>query len=332
MTIRIALNAAKNKRSVQPALKSFIDPVFEKYHRLEYLSSDPLEYVHRYRDPWDQEAVALFSAVLAYGNVVQIRRSIQDLLGRMQSLGLGPGELIRSLANASGRRNWRNATDGFIHRFNVGSDFYVLSRLLARSWQEFGSLGAHLSSRLDPSALDFGPALTAVFKDWEAWRLDFNAEGDGEAGKSFSYLITSPSLGSTCKRWCMLLRWMVRKDEIDLGLWAKGSPLLPENSAGIRPDQLVMPLDTHTGRISQYISLTKRKSLNWKAAQEITQRLRECDPKDPVKYDFALCRLGILDLCQSRFRVEICQSCDLLRVCRFAQKGFSSQASRSTRS
>ena len=91
-----------------------------------------------------------------------------------------------------------------------------------------------------------------------------------------------------------------------------------------------MPLDTHTGRISQYIGLTKRKSLNWKAAVEITERLRDCDSEDPVRYDFALARLGILELCQRRFRVEICRDCDLLRVCRFAQKGLSKSASRST--
>src|SRR5690606_28859172 len=89
---------------------------------------------------------------------------------------------------------------------------------------------------------------------------------------------------------------------------------------GLRTDQLVMPLDTHTGRIGQYLRLTGRKSLNWKAALEVTENLRVCDDQDPVKYDFALARLGILDLCQRKYRAEICRQCELVRVCKFAQK------------
>lgn len=349
---RIALNAAKNnaevrsesrKRSVVSgrkstgksrrnspsgeALKAALGPLFSKYHSRKYLASDPLEFPHRFSDPWDREAVALFSAVLAYGNVAQIRRSVEDLLARIAGLGLGPAEMIRSLETEAGERNWRAAVRGFVHRFNVGEDFALFARLLARSWRRHGSFGAHLAARMAPDAEDFGDGLSRVFADWQDWRSEFCA-----APASFDYLLTPPSLGSACKRWCMLLRWMVRKDALDLGLWRRGSPLLPADSAGIEPRQLVMPLDTHTGRISRYVGLTERRSLGWKAAREITDRLRECDAEDPVKYDFALARLGILDVCQLRFRVEICMGCDLLRICRFARKGLSSRASRSTSS
>jgi len=301
--------------------------LFAKYHSLRFLASDPLEFPHRFTDPWDQEAVALFSAVLAYGNVTQIRRSVEDLLGRISKLGLGPAELVRSLETETGEKAWQAAVHGFVHRFNVGEDFALFARLLARSWKIHGSFGAHLVSYLSADAEDFGAALSDVFRDWRAWRGEF-----APAPTSFDYLLTSPDQGSACKRWCMLLRWMVRRDELDLGLWRRGSPLLPKRSSGIESRQLVMPLDTHTGRISQYIGLTRRKSLGWKAAREITDRLRECDAEDPVKYDFALARLGILDVCQLRFRVEICMGCDLLAVCRFARKGLSSRASRSTSS
>jgi uncharacterized protein (TIGR02757 family) len=290
------------------------------------LTSDPLEFPHRFADAWDQEAVALFAAVLAYGNVTQIRRSVEDLLGRIAGLGLGPAELIRSLETKEGEGNWQAAVRGFVHRFNVGADFALFGRLLARSWKIHGSFGAHLVARLPPKAPDFGEGLSRVFFDWGEWRKEFTP-----APPSFGYLLTPPNLGSACKRWCMLLRWMVRKDALDLGLWRTGSPLLG-GRAGLEPHQLVMPLDTHTGRISRYIGLTDRKVLGWKAAREITDRLRECDPEDPVKYDFALARLGILDVCQRRFRVEICKGCDLLSVCRFARKGLSSRASRSTSS
>ena len=115
---------------------------------------------------------------------------------------------------------------------------------------------------------------------------------------------------------------MGRRDGLDLGLWTDGSPLegtFPKDKR-LHPRQLILPLDTHTGRISQYLGLTERKSLGWKAAVEITERLKRADPLDPVRYDFAISRLGILDLCQKKFRVEICGQCSLLTACRFAKK------------
>jgi uncharacterized protein (TIGR02757 family) len=339
---RIALNAAKNNAEV-PALRTesrdgatelreLLEPLYARYHDARFLASDPLEFPHRFEDPWDQEAVAILSAVLAYGNVRQIRRSVEDLLERIESLGLSPAALLRGLAgpgrDETTRKRWREASASFVHRFNVGSDLFALTVLVARSWAEHGSVGAHLASHLAPADRDFGEALSRLFDDWAAWMRSEKLR----TGKGFGYLFTPPRSGSACKRWCMLARWMGRKDRLDLGLWMSGSPLLRPGQSGLRPDQLVMPLDTHVGRISQYIDLTERKVLGWKAATEITDRLRECDPRDPVRYDFALARLGILDLCQRRFRVEICAQCDLLRVCRFARKKLSSSGSRSTRS
>ena len=286
--------------------------------------SDPLEFVHRYKDPWDQECVALLGAVLAYGNVKQIRKSVQAALDRMQAACPGgPAAFVRALGaesasagSAVGKESpAKDPFKGWIHRFNQGRDLTLLFKALARSWKEHGSLGAHFLSHLDPKAVHVGPALDALMKDWKRWEPGL---GRGSA----SYLLTAPKDGSCCKRWCMFLRWMGRRDLLDPGLWTAASPLatgFPEGKA-LRSEQLVIPLDTHTGRISQYLGLTKRKSLNWKAAVEVTQRLKLCDPSDPTKYDFALARLGILDLCQKKFRVEICERCSLLPVCQFAQK------------
>jgi uncharacterized protein (TIGR02757 family) len=114
----------------------------------------------------------------------------------------------------------------------------------------------------------------------------------------------------------MLLRWMGRSDELDPGLWSKSK----FGEQGLRTDQLVIPLDTHTGRISQALGLTKRRSLGWDAALEVTDKLRACDSDDPVRYDFALARLGILDLCQNAFNMEICGTCPLRQVCQHAQR------------
>lgn len=297
------------------SVKVLLDPLVERYHRREFLSSDPLEIVHRYRDPFDQEAVALLAAVLAYGNVKQIRRSIEDALARLSRVAASPAQAIRALRSAGGEERLARELAGFVHRFNVGTDLWILFKLLSLSWERHGSLGAHLVSHLGAEDPDFGSALSATLGEWRQWEKELRHRSD-----TFSYLLTSPAQGSCCKRWCMLLRWMGRKDELDLGLWMAGSPLLSKSKTGLRPGQLVMPLDTHTGRIGQYLGLTRRKSLNWKAALEVTENLRLCDAHDPVKYDFAICRLGILDLCQRKFRASICKRCELVTVCKFARR------------
>lgn len=300
-------------QSAATELAPFLNPLFERYHRKEFLSSDPLEFPHRYPDPFDQETVALVAALLAYGNVKQIRKSVADLLERMGRVSASPAEFVRL-----GRRK---SLRGFVHRFNVGEDFELLFELLARSWEEHGSLGAHFVSHLSPEARDISDALSRLIADWRKWA---GARGKG----SFSYLLTSPADGSCCKRWCMFLRWMGREEKpgenaLDLGLWSRDGALRKTFPEGrfLRADQLVIPLDTHTGRISHYLGLTRRRTLDWKAALEVTEALRSCDPSDPTRYDFALARLGILDLCQRRFKPEVCSRCALVPVCLFAREG-----------
>lgn len=297
-------------------VKKFLDPLYLRFQRPEYLSSDPLEFVHQYEDAWDQETVALVSALLAYGNVKQIRRSVADFLARVATVAPGPSDFVRSLAKPEGVRAARSALNGFVHRFNVGEDLLILLVLLQRSWSEYGSLGAHFLTGLESNAPHIGPALEKLIAEWRSW-----AARPLKSHPSANYFFTSPADGSCCKRWCMFLRWMGRRDALDPGLWTKGSGLSATfpPSRSLRPDQLVIPLDTHTGRISQYLGLTERKSLNWRAALEVTRSLKSCDSNDPVKYDFAISRMGILDLCQKAFRVEICRNCELVSACRFAR-------------
>ena len=120
------------------------------------------------------------------------------------------------------------------------------------------------------------------------------------------YLLTSPRDGSACKRMNLFLRWMVRRTPPDLGIWDF-----------VDPAKLVMPLDTHVHRIATFLGLNDRKSADWKAARAITDELAHFDKADPVRYDFALCRLGILDLCSRKRRKENCDVCLLRDACRF---------------
>jgi uncharacterized protein (TIGR02757 family) len=301
-------------RSEPSRLGFFLDQLHQNYHRAEFLSSDPLEFVHLYRDPWDREAVALLGAVLAYGNVKQIRRSVTEVLRRIEGHSGSPRGFVEALAGPESEPA-RAALKGFVHRFNRGGDIALLLELLARSWKEHGSLGGHFLSYLEPGAPDISSALDHLIADWLAW-------AGRRAKGSFTYLLTAPKDGSCCKRWCMFLRWMGRKDALDPGLWTEHGELSRTfpNGRFLSSSQLVLPLDTHTGRISQYLGLTNRKTLNWKAAREITAELRRFDAQDPVRYDFALARLGILDLCQKRYRAEICERCELLPHCRFAAR------------
>jgi uncharacterized protein (TIGR02757 family) len=312
----------KQDRASSDRLRILLGSLQQTYHQKTYLSSDPLEFVHRFEDPWDQETVALLAGLLAYGNVKQIRRSVEDALSRISSVSASPRAFVQSLGSPNGVKPAQQAFQGFVHRFNVGADLVLLFSVLARSWREHGSLGAHFVSKLDPRSQDVGDALNDLMLDWRSWAKTAYP-GSGRVAKgSFGYLLTAPQDGSCCKRWCMFLRWMGRKDELDPGLWTQGGALSHtfENGRWLKPSQLVIPLDTHTGRISQYLALTRRKSLGWLAALEVTDSLKVCDPEDPVRYDFALARLGILDLCQRKYQKHICERCQLLPACRFARK------------
>lgn len=307
-----------------PIVRPFLERLYERYHEPAYLESDPLEFVHRYADPWDREAVAVVSALLAYGNVRQIRRSVADALGRMEKAG-GPAALVRSLRRSSGRKAALAEFATWVHRFNRGEDLVLLLELVSLSWQRYGSLGAHFLQHGNDEDPTFERPLNRLLEDWERW-LSEGKLGTWPPSKNagaFSYFVTPPARGSACKRWCMLLRWMGRRDRLDPGLWGPGSGLASTFPKGrfLHPHQLVMPLDTHTGRISRYLGLTRRQTLGWKAALEITAKLKSWgDPQDPVRYDFALARLGILDRCQRRYRKEICEGCEVLPVCQYARR------------
>jgi uncharacterized protein (TIGR02757 family) len=107
----------------------------------------------------------------------------------------------------------------------------------------------------------------------------------GNVSDGIKFMFPLPEKGSACKRMNLFLRWMVRKDELDFGLWKE-----------IPASKLVIPVDTHVARISRKLKLTKRKNADWKMAEEITSNLKKFDPEDPIKYDFAICHLGIRKL------------------------------------
>lgn len=291
-------NAAGPTQAKGALFKGYLDRLYETFD-LEFLSTDPLEFVHRYDKPEDREIVGLISSSLAYGRVAGIKRSIERV---MAVVGRDP---YRFTVRFTPERD-SHLFSGFVHRFNRGPDISALIYFARQMIEDSGSIGAFFLKGYSPAHKNIKEALAAFSE--KALSLD-SAPVYGrkklpeKAGVRFFF--PSPADGSPCKRLNLYLRWMVRRgDRLDFGQWM-----------GVDPSKLVIPLDTHIARISKNIGLTNRANPDWKMAEEITDGLKRYDPKDPVKYDFALCRLGILDKCPKKVSAENCESCMIRKIC-----------------
>ena len=253
------------------------------------ITPDPLQLVLRYSDPRDQEIAGILAAAFAYGRADIVVANIGRVLDAM---GPSPHAYLVTFSETRARKTFA----GFAHRFQKMPELVALLSLLAHVVREHGTLGALFEKGYDGADKDIGPSLQRFVE----------AILPLEVSAALRYLLTSPADGSACKRMNLFLRWMVRRTPPDLGIWTF-----------VDPAKLVVPLDTHVHRIATFLGLSKRKSADWKAAREITDRLARLDDADPVRYDFAICRLGILDLCSRKRRKENCDVCMLRDVCRF---------------
>ena len=253
------------------------------------IEPDPLQLVRRYEDPLDQEVAGILAAAFAYGRADIVVANVGRVLDAMQP---SPFLYVKSFRRVDGLKRFA----AFAHRFHKTGDLVDLLDRLAAAIREHGSLGDLFRRCCEPDDRDLGAALSRFVRALLGPR----------PSKALQYLLSSPENGSACKRMNLYLRWMVRRTSPDLGLWTFADPA-----------KLVMPVDTHVHRIATFLGLNRRKSADWKAARAITDRLARLDPADPVRYDFAICRLGILDRCSRRRRKENCDVCLLRDVCRF---------------
>jgi len=263
----------------------------------DFLQNDPVQFPRRFTSFADREAVAFVSAALAYGQVGIILRHVEELLSRM---GDSPADFICNFNPT------RDAVylQGFKHRFNDEKDLACLFWLMRGMVRTAGSL-ENFFHQGDEGGETISSALASFCRRALAQDVSpFYAGGRLPAKAGVRYFFPSPEGGSACKRLCMFLRWVVRPDDgIDLGLWTT-----------VAPARLVLPLDTHTGRISQLLGLSTRRTPDWKMALEVTEGLRAFDASDPVRFDFALAHLGISDGCRGR-RGEACLSCEVASCC-----------------
>lgn len=266
-----------------------LDKLLEERGRAQSMDvqSDPISFVHAQPTADDQEVVGLLASSLAFGNVVAIKKSIRRALDAM---GDGaPHEVIRATP-----RTLRRRLEGFRHRVYRGEHVARLMARAARLRDEEGTLGAALQTRVQ-AAGEFREGLARFADDLRGPRAD----------RGLRHLMPDPRAGSACKRLLLYARWMCRAaDGVDLGLWP------------VDASELLIPVDTHIGRIAFNLRLTERTDASWKTAEEITIALRRFDPKDPVKYDFALCHLGVSRACPSRREESACSACVLQPSCR----------------
>ena len=273
-------------------IKNVLEKLYDKYNHRRLIKPDPLQFVYNYSNPADMEIAAFLSAALAYGRVQQIEKSLTDLFGHM---GTSPFKFVLNFDKKK-RKKLKN----FKHRFTSGNDISDLLELFKKVLNRFDSIEKFFLQGCNPNDKNIIPALSKFCDSL----LNMYAQTHRKpAPKQLGYLLAHPSAGSPCKRLNLFLRWMVRDDDVDAGLWKS-----------IDKAKLIVPVDVHMGRLSRILGFHDRKVVSLSTAVKITEGFADIEPADPVKYDFALSRVGIVGGCTGRFR-NGCELCELFKFC-----------------
>lgn len=279
-------------------LKTELDGLLQGFDYKGRVLNDPLGLVRRFQDPKDQELAGLIASTLAYGRVSRILKSVDAVLS---AVDYQPYRFIVEFTPAK-----RDRFDGITHRFHTGRDISALVWGMRHILEKYGSIQTLFSKGYHEEEESIKGALVRFVEGFLS--TDYTpiyGKATLPERASLRSLLPSPLNGSSCKRLNLYLRWMIRPDEgLDLGIWK-----------GFSPSKLVIPLDTHIARISRYIGLTRMRTPNWKMAEDITRSLKRLDPGDPLKYDFALCHLGISGHCRGERTLEICGDCQIKEIC-----------------
>jgi uncharacterized protein (TIGR02757 family) len=250
-------------------LKEFLDKKVDSYNQPFFITDDPVSIPHRFQKKQDIEISAFFAAVFAWGNrttIINKAGTLMDLMDR------APYEFI----TRSGEKELNRLLE-FKHRTFNTTDLLYFIEFLRFHYSKHHSLEAAFTPGLRQSDNTIENALSYFHTYF------FSLE---DAPARTRKHVSTPSNGSTCKRLNMFLRWMVRRDQrgVDFGIWQS-----------ISPSQLVCPIDLHVARVAKRFNLLERKQIDWTAALELTKFLKTLDPEDPVKYDFALFGMGVME-------------------------------------
>ena len=273
-------------------LKQVLENLYAKYNHRRLVKPDPLQFLYRYSKRADVEVVALLASGLAYGRVQQIDKSLSGLF---EYMGKSPSDFVLNFDSHK-----RSQLRDFKHRFTAGDDISDLLELLRNVYDRFGGIERFFTQGYNVDDVNIIPALSRFCDSLCSMYADRH---NRDLSSGLRYLLASPARGSACKRLNLFLRWMVRDDDVDPGLWKS-----------VDKAKLLVPVDVHMGRLCKILGLYNRKTVNLSAAVEITESFVEIEPADPVKYDFALSRIGIVENCDGSYRPE-CGDCELLGYC-----------------
>jgi uncharacterized protein (TIGR02757 family) len=254
-------------------IHKLLDQKVKQYNQIEFIGKDPISIAHLFTKQQDIEIAGFFAAIFAWGNRTTIINKSKELLERMDNapyafcIGHGDADLKKLL--------------GFAHRTFNDTDLLYCIEFFKMHYSKNESLE---TAFFKSDNIDSKNELNAVEKSLIQFQdYFFSLE---QAPARTKKHIASPITDSTCKRLNMFLRWMVRKDNqgVDFGLWKS-----------ISPAALIMPIDVHVARVSRALGILKRTQTDWQTAIELTHYCQTLDAKDPVKYDFALFSLGVIE-------------------------------------
>lgn len=247
----------------------FLDAAVRRYNTPDFIAGDPISIPHRFSSLQDREIMGFWTATLAWGQRKTIIQSAERLIELMDG---APYDFM-----LNHRETDRKRFLSFKHRTFQTTDTLFFLEFFQNYYQRHTSLEQAFARHLQTEDDSVENALTGFHRDF--------FDHPYAPGRTRKHVAT-PERGSTCKRLNMFLRWMVRRDAVgvDFGAWA-----------GIQPRQLLIPLDVHVERVARRLGLLQRPQTDWKAVLELTANLRTFDPEDPVKYDFALFGMGVLE-------------------------------------
>ncbi len=284
-----------------------LEHLYADFNR-ENAATDPVQIVRRYTNPRDQEIVGFCAAALAFGRVGSVINTVETLAS---ILGPRPAAFVARFDPSAPHPELR----AMVHRWTRGVDIAALLWILRQMLEQSGTIEGFFAEGYRDEAVDIGDALDSFSR--RALALDVRAVyGRVPKRAGVCYFFPRPSAGSGCKRLNLFLRWMVRRDSVDLGAWTR-----------IPRSKLIVPLDTHVIRLGRCLRLTRYTSPGWRMAAEITASLRGIDPNDPVRFDFSLCHVGMMNAC-GYGRSQGDAQCPLKGMCR-PRAGGAARGSRS---
>ena len=239
--------------------KTELDKLVEKYETPKFIKDDPIQFIHCGRTKEESELYGFISSLFAYGNRKLFIKKLEDIFKRADN------DIVNYIKNG----DFSNLK-GLEYRFSKDYDIIPIFEILHNLYSESKGLEELFNYGF------FSDNFLQTVVDY------FYARAPKTAGQGFYHMIPNPANGGAMKRINMFLRWMVRKPPVDLGIWEF-----------MKPKDLLIPLDVHVGRVSRKMGLLSRKSNDFKAVIELTNKLKEFCPEDPVKYDFAMFAFGV---------------------------------------